>query len=225
MKVLMWKKVKELRKKPVNLLFFLLIPCALFILYNKVFHINLLYIFQVLPLISCCFSTIMIFNVEDNTYLSWYNLLGIKTRTVWLQNILFIIIFQFIVTEITLIAFVFIYSININWYTVLVNLSMIIITVCMIGLSTIHFSSNGKISVIIASVFALLNMASPIIPIALFTLEDVTKFNVIYILIVFASLIIFLFMYIYMGANRGEDLINNTQVYTGGYNDKFFGED
>jgi hypothetical protein len=225
MNVLMWKKIKELSKKPVNLLIFLLIPSALLILYNKVFHINLLYIFQVLPLISCCFSTIMIFNVEDITYLSWYNLLGIKTRTVWLQNLLFIIIFQFIVTEITLIAFAYIYSVDINWYTILVNLSMIIIAICLIGLSTIHFSSNGKISVIIASVFALVNMASPVIPIALFSLEDVIKYDVIYTVLVFASLIAFLSMYIYMGVNRGEDLINNTQIYTGGYNDKFFGED
>lgn len=225
MKVLMWKKIREMRRKPVNMLFFLLLPCALFILYNKVLHIDMLVVFQMLPLISCCFSTILIFNVEDITYVSWYNLLGIKTRTVWLQNLLFTIIFQFIVTEITLIAFALIYSIDINGYTILVNLSMIIITTCIIGLSTIHFSSNGKISVIIASVFALVNVVSPILPIVLLTLEDKIKLNDIYIPIVFTSFILFLFMYIYMGANRGEDLINNTQVYTGGYNDKFFGED
>lgn len=222
MRLLLWKKMKELKRTPLKVVIALLLPVILIIVYYYFLKIEFAKISYFLPFIVCCFAQIIFFNVEDLTYTPIFTAMGIRTRVVWLSNIVVLLLYGFILSNFSLFLFSFIFRESLNYLIILSNLISFVFSFTFLGLSTLHYSCNSKVEQLIASVFAILNMISPLIIFISKYIE--LNLNIIIILSVLCFILL-VNLFIYMKKNRSEKLINNIQVYVGAYDDKFFTED
>ena len=223
MSLILWKKIKEIRKMPAKIIAAILTPCILLSLYTLL-NIEVNVIFRLLPLVSTCFSTYLFFSIDEITYASWYIIFGLKMRTIWLADILCKLIFEFILTEIVLLIYYFLFRPDISIDSLLVNLSTFLIAFCLLGLSTIHYSSSSRSAVIIASIFAVVNLLLLGLPL-LYIYIPSHIIGHMYPYALATSIILIAIAYLYMNIDRRELLARNTQEYLDGYDTKFFGED
>ncbi|MBE5966539.1 MAG: hypothetical protein E7255_06175 [Lachnospiraceae bacterium] len=223
MNLILWKKFKEIKKTPTKIIAAILTPCILLSLYTLL-DIEVNVIFRLLPLVSTCFSTCLFFNIDEITYASWYIIFGLRMRTIWLANILFQLVFEFTLTEIVLIIYDVLFRPGISTDSLLVNLSTFFIAFCLLGLSTIHYSSSSKRSVIIASIFAIINFLLFGFPL-LYPFLPPHFLEHIYPYALAISIVLTLVAYLYMNIDRRELLARNTQEYLDGFDTKFFEED
>lgn len=222
MKNLVWKKWKELIKNPVKLILCLVFPFILVFVYYFIFHVNYEVLFIISPLVVTVFSTYLFFAVDEIAYSIFYIALGIRPHTVWKTNILFIIIWEYLLTNLALLFLTFIVSPTFTANMVLLNIGNTLVSMALIGLSTIHFIDSGTLATIIASIFSLINLLMIAVPPLIYYLKSYKIFNTIIIAV--SAVVLCICNYMMKNANC-EKLIINTQEYIYGYDTKFFDEE
>lgn len=222
MKVILWKRCCEIKKNPIKLILAIFIPLILILIYTYIFKID--YKIQVLtiPTIASTFSTYIFYTVDDLSYAMWYSALGLKIKKTWYTNFLSLSIIEFVVSLITLSIWGNMFDIKVEGETYITALLTIFIAMMLIALSTIHFYDNGKITIIIASVFAIINLLMVFVPLFLVWINDLERvcrnFSLVSFIILGACIIV-------MNKMNTESLVINTQGYISGYDKKFFNED
>lgn len=222
MKVILWKRWCEIKKNPIKLILATFIPLILILIYTYVFKID--YKIQVLtiPTIASTFSTYIFYTVDDLSYAMWYSALGLKIKKIWYTNFLSLSIIEFVVSLITISIWSSMFDIKVEGETYITALLTIFIAMMLIALSTIHFYDNGKITIIIASVFAIINLLMVFVPLFLVWINDLERvcrnFSFVSFFILGACIIV-------MNNMNTESLVINTQGYISGYDKKFFNED
>lgn len=222
MSTLIWKKWRETVKTPVKFVFALLLPVILFIINYYILHVDFTGLFILLPLVTTTFSTYLFFQVDDLAYSIYFIALGIKMHSVWLTNLLFVTVIEYILTELVLLGFFIVLQPSITYIAVLLNLGNFITALAFIGLSTIHYHDSEMFTTILASVFAVLNLLLLVLP-PLAQLTD--RFEVINSIFVLVSLITIVICTYKMKRVKQEQLIMNTQIYIYGYDNKFIEEE
>ena len=223
MRVLIWKKLVELKRAPMKIIVVFLLPVLGSLLYLYKFRFSFGQVFSLFPLIITCFSTLVLFNIEELSYMTFYVALGINVRKVWMSNLLFLLLFNYIYTDVYLILLKSLLRESITFKNILDNILLIPVAFFMLGMSTIHYLSYSKGSIIVASVFSIFNIFAPAVifvykfPVILFADGIVLSFAV--------SLIGICGMLWYMRNSRNEVLCENTKDIVNGYHEKFFTED
>lgn len=223
MRILIWKKMVELKREPMKLIVLLLLPMLGSLLYLYMFRFSFGQVFALLPLITTCFSTLVLFNIEEISYMTFYVALGIKVRKVWMSNLLFLVFLNYIYTDTYLILLKSLLRESITIKNILDNILLIPVAFFLLGMSTIHYLSYSKSSMIVASVFAVFNMMAPAV-IFVYMFPAVLPVDGI-VLSFSVSLIGICGMMCYMRSSRNEALCENTKDIVNGYHEKFFAED
>lgn len=222
MRILVWKKWRELKKSPIKLTLCLIIPFIIVFAYYYLLHLKFINLFVITPLVITLFITYLFFTVDEIAYSIYYVALGIKIRNVWKTNVLFIAVWGYLLTNLALLLLALIHSQSITLDMVLINIGSVLVAMSLIGLSTIHFIDSGLTSSIIASVFSILNLLMLALPPFIRYKSE----YIIYGLVICAAAgVTFCVCDLKMKKADTENLIKNTQVYINGYDAKFLDED
>jgi hypothetical protein len=222
MRLLVWKKWRELKKSPIKLTLCLITPFIIVFAYYYLLHLKFINLFVITPFVVTLFITYLFFTVDEIAYSIYYIALGIKIHKVWKTNILFIAVWGYLLTNLALLLLAIIHSQSITLDMVLINIGSILAAMALIGLSTIHFIDNGLTSSIIASVFSILNLLMPALPPFI---HYSSQYKMIGIVICAVAAITFYVCDLKMKKADTENLIKNTQVYINAYDAKFIDEE
>lgn len=222
MSILLWKRWCEIKKTPVKLIFAGLLPLILIVLYSYIFKIDYRIQILTIPTVASTFSTYIFYTIDDISYAMFYSALGIDMKKLWYTNFITISIFEFAMSAITFIVWGNIVELQVERQTYVTAFLMIFVAMTFIALSTIHFFDNGKRTMIVASIFAVINFLLVFVPIILVVINNYEKICLILSLV---SVIILGGCLVFMNNMRTETLVVNTQGYINGYDRKFFDED
>ncbi len=223
MRILLWKKIVELKREPVKFFAFLILPLVSGLVYYYLLKFPFGQVFSVLPMITTCFSTLILFNVEEISYMTFYVALGLRVRTVWISNLLFILLSNYLITDITLLVLKGLLHESVTTEHVVCNLLSVILAFFLLGMSTLHYLTYSRASMIIASVFAIINMISPGF-IYIYQISFI-RFEKLMFSTIVCSTVGIIGMLCYMRTGRNEVLCENTKDIINGYHEKFITED
>jgi len=204
-----------------------LFPIIFFILL-KIKNLSNDILFGCFPLVITVFSTIIHFNVEDLIHCEVFLATRFSIKDIWIYNILFVSISGYVYSNIILLSY-YVYSmitktsyINISAMSLVMNVSTLATIVALIGASTIHFADYSKTKQLIASVFAIINVISPLLLIFVGS-KLVISYKLIYMNI-FLSIFAYLGSYILILYSSKEKLLFNTEDYVKIYSNKFLND-
>lgn len=215
MYAILWRKIKGLSYNRWRLLLFLVLPFAIFGLfyYRGISVDNLIAVF---PYIFTGVCTIVFFSIEDLIFSEVILATPIKIKEIWLVNTMFDFCVFTIYGELALTVSVLgLYLLNvisgISLVSITFNMVSLFFVVAMLLASTIHFSDYSKFSQYAASIFAIVNVATPF---ALLVSGDVISitYNKVYLLAAASALITLIAFSLFRSGNK-EKMIINTQSF------------
>lgn len=227
MKTYLWKKKTELKKSKLKCLMLLVFPIAIGLLYTKVFPLDVKWFYFMFPITISVLLYFFTYNVDDIACASVYALMGISQRTQWLSSIIFCGAMGYAMTALVEVGAVGFKIICFDGASILLSLFSIPCTFSLLGLSMIHYLTNSRKQIMVASVFSIICLA--IVPAAVLANRylPIDRCNMMeygVIAIIFA--LIGIGTYRFMGKNSClETLVINSKIYIEGYDKNFFMEE
>ena len=222
MNVLLWKKCREARKSPARIIIWVLSAVVLVLLFAYISGPQPSIMVWAYPISICFIASAVFMNVDDVAQAILYRAMGISSRQLWTNNWAFISVLCFLTSGTILLV----YAMAASWDPepiLVTNYVLSLPTILMLtSLSTIHYKSNTKKEIAVASVFSVINLAMISLP---FFLPLIEMDGAIVMAIAVLSLSIFLVSFVYFHSDRKEDIVRNTERFAMIYDEKFLGDD
>ncbi len=227
MRTYLWKKKIELKKSVLKCLLLIVFPLIIGGIYTKIFPLDHRWFYFMFPITVSVLNYYITYNVDDIACASIYALVGISPKAMWVSSIIFCSVVGYTMSVFFELIGVLLKLVNFDGVSVLLTLMSIPCTFSLLGLSTIHYLTNSRKQMLIASVFSIIClMLTPITVLANMYLP-IERLNImVYVLIAVIFTIVVLGTYMYMG-QKGclETLVMNSRVYIEGYDKNFFMEE
>ena len=227
MKTYLWKKKIEIKKSVFKCLLMITVPLITGGVYTKIFPLNPNWFYFMFPITISVLNYYITYNVDDIACASTYALVGIPQKTMWISNIIFCSVVGYVMSiGLELIAVV-LKLVSFDGGAILLTFMSIPCAVSLLGLSTIHYLTNSKKQMLVASFFSIICLL--LVPITVLTnvYLPIERLNmVVYGIITIIFIIVAIGMYIYMGQKDClETLVRNSKIYIEGYDKNFFREE
>lgn len=227
MRTYLWKKKKELKKSILKCMLLIIFPLIVGEIYTKVFPLNQHWFYFMYPVTVSVLLHYITYNVDDIACASTYALVGISPRTIWISNIIFCIVAGYIMSGLYELVGVILRLSSPNITSVLLTLMSIPCTFSLLGLSTIHYLTNSRRQLLVASFFSIICLMLAPITVLVNIHLPIERLNiVIYGIIAVIFMMVGAGTYRYMG-QKGclETLVINSKIYIEGYDKNFFIEE
>lgn len=227
MQIYIWKKKTELKKSTLKCLMLLIFPIAIGLLYTKVFPLDVKWFYFMFPISVSVLIYFITYNVDDIACAGIYELMGIPRRTQWLSGSIFCAAAGYAMTVLVEVGAVGLNIVCFDDAAIFLTLLSIPCTFSLLGLSRIHYLTNSRTEMMVASIFSIFCLA--IVPIAILANRyfPINRWNMVeYGLIAFIFVLIGIGTYRFMGKKSClETLIINSKIYIEGYDKNFFMEE
>jgi hypothetical protein len=222
MNVLIWKKCKEIRNSPMRVVAFIMLAVLFALAFVNLSGLQLNIILWAYPITMCFIAAFVLFNVDDIAQAILYRAMGIRMRSLWINNWAFISLLSFVTAGLIMLIYGIISSWDFDLSMVVNYLLSLPVIVALSALSTLHYKGNTKMEVLIASVFSIINLGMLMLP---FILPVVHINNAAIAIIAILSMVGFIISVLYFSSNYNEDIVRNTEMFAKAYDDKFLGDE
>lgn len=218
MNILTWKKIKELKKSKLKNITFLILPVVYFIALLK-FNTDIKNIIAFYPLTFTLFSILINFSIEDLISTETILATNLSIEKIWKSNLIWGVLKSYIYS--TFIMCIGLLCLSLNGVKINVNLNAIIqyftcilTAFSLIGMSTCHYADYSYSKQIIASVFSIIDIISPLI-LLLFIKKSIVNLNFIIVSLMVSFFLFLISLYIINKSNKEKLIINMSKlVYT-----------
>lgn len=222
MNVLIWKKCKEIRNSPMRVVVFIILAVLFALAFVNISGLQLNIILWAYPITMCFIATFVLFNVDDIAQAILYGAMGIRMRSLWINNWTFISSLSFVTAGLIMFIYGAISSWDFDLSTIVNYLLSLPVIVALSALSTVHYKGNTKMEVSIASVFSIINLGMLMLP---FILRIIPINNNVIAIIASLSVVGIIVSMLYFSSNDNEDIVYNTEMFSKAYDDKFLGDE
>lgn len=227
MKTYLWKKKIELKKSITKCISLIVFPLIVGYTYTELFSLNQDWLFFMFPMTLSVLNYFITYNIDDIACASTYALVGISQKTLWISNIIFCSIVGYIMSVSLEIMATLLRLLSFDVGSVLLTLLSIPCTCLLLGLSTIHYFTNSKKQMLVASFFSVISLMLVPLTVIINIYLPVEQLNIVgYGIISMFLIIVDVGIYQYMGRKEGlEVLVMNSKIYIEGYDRNFFMEE
>ena len=227
MKTYLWKKKIELKKSFFKCFLLIVVPLIIGGVYTKIFPLNQHWFYFMFPITISVLNYYITYNVDDIACASTYALVGIPQKTMWISSIIFCSVVGYIMSTVFELIAVVLKLVSFDSGSVVLTLLSIPCTFSLLGLSTIHYLTNSKKQMLVASIFSIICLMLAPLTVLTNMYLPIERLNmVVYGIITVIFIIVAIGMYIYMGQESClETLVRNSKIYIEGYDKNFFREE
>lgn len=218
MNVLIWKKTKELKKSKLKNLIFLILPIIYFVALLKLEQ-DIQNIIAFYPLTFTLFSVLIDFSIEDLISTETILATNLSIEKIWKSNLIWNVSKGYIYSTFIM-CFGLLYlslngiNININLGIIVQYFICILTAFSLIGMATCHYADYSYSKQIIASIFSLINLTSPLILLFLIK-KPIVNLNLIILSLILSCVLLLISLYIINKSNKEKLIINMSKlVYT-----------
>lgn len=225
MKTFLWYKVKVLSGSKTKIVGLIMMP-IIFVLLHSFMGVEYDTIMALMGLSIPLSYTYVLFSVGDLFRVNCYIAAGERVKNVWLANLIFVTGIGLIATLLSqmLCALMFGRTIEENMLYFIISVCWVPVVTFFVGLSTVHFRNYSKNEVMFASVIAVLNALTFLLPLLSLLIPFLVSIAISAALALI-GLLGTIMLAIYMDTTDNETLVRNAMKEISVYDKALLGLD